>query len=147
MGCQDCNKKPEEAIRYGRRIKPQMPSGYTGCYLRHLGLALPESPVLGAYYSLPRVASDGTIIYAQEHDDQKPPPDINGYMRCADDPFRFYPLWGECLMRMGGLRYNRDFGFVDVVMICNHPACPHAGKYLSVVDCVSCSNRLGPTNE
>lgn len=141
MGCEDCDKKPIQGV-YPEQPVMVLPSGYTGNRLHVLGLTLSDNPNPDAYYSLPKVTSDGSIIYAQEREDQSPPPEINGYIRCVDDPFRFAPLWDECLMRIVGTTYNRVCGYIDVVMICNHPDCQYAGKRLTVLECESCPHRL-----
>jgi hypothetical protein len=141
MPCTDCTQHPK--LNHPAKVPFQVPTGYTGCTLASLARALPE-PIPGTPYALPRVAVDGTIIYA--HDEQPPPPDINGYRRNLDDPWRFHPLWNECTMRIHGTSRNRRSGAINVVMICNHPNSPHQGVRLTHPHCADCLLRLSKDN-
>lgn len=145
MGCDGCDKKPK---RIGtEKVANHFPTGFTGNRMSILRAMLPEHPTPDAYYSLPKIMEDGTIIYAEEFEGQKPPPEINGYLRSPDDPFRFYPQWNECQMRIIGLRYDRTRGSINVSMICNNPGCKHSGHRLTVLECHDCDCRLEIVNE
>jgi hypothetical protein len=61
------------------------------------------------------VHDDGSIEYRAT---DKPPTDINGYERDADNPLLFRPLWPVCMKRLCGVNQNK--GSVQVQMICVH---------------------------
>lgn len=58
----------------------------------------------------------------------------------AIDDYTFKPLWPNCKMRMGGLKYleNKE---VEIKMICNHPEAPHFSKFVVLDDCAGCPLR------
>jgi hypothetical protein len=144
MTCRDCDSDKSAAIE--QPVVFQFPTGYTGCTLGSLCGALPP-PIPGTPYNLPRITGKGVIIYTPNFEGQLPPPEINGYQRDFDDPWRFYPLWKECVMRIHGTSRNRQRGSINVRMICNHPECQYAGKYVTVLECETCSYRLEPYHE
>lgn len=142
MGCKDCDTQIQEgSVPIQKPVV--FPQGYTGCTLGTLAQALP-SELLGAPYPLPRITESGDIIYAQRDVALKPPPDIDGYVRDQDDPWRFHPLWTECVMRIHGTRRNRSTGAINVVMICNHPQCAYRGGRIAYTDCNTCPHRMEP---
>jgi hypothetical protein len=92
----------------------------------------------GSRYAAPVVLSDGSIEYARVDGD--PPPDIDGYERCQDNPWKFLPLWPACAVRMQGTRRERS-GAIDVVMLCQHPEHERFGKPVKYVGCSACPLR------
>jgi hypothetical protein len=91
---------------------------------------------------------DGTIIYP-EHDSpwNDEPNEINGYQRDPNNPFRFVPLWKECLLRRGiAVRYAQC-GCIDVIMRCGHPKCAKFGDRVSHTDCADCLLRIQEPND
>jgi len=83
---------------------------------------------------------NGCICY-EHSNDETPPRDINGYKRDPNNPFRFIPLWPECLLRHGmGVRYT-NCGCIDVIMRCNNPDAIQFGDRVGHEQCCVCQWR------
>ena len=90
-------------------------------------------------FSRPAIHQDGSIEYPVTGD--KPPAEINGYLRDATNKWLFRPTWVPCRLRMSGIKPNKKTGEINVVMVCNNPPAEQFHKFVTAPECATCPVR------
>lgn len=93
---------------------------------------------------IPRIESDGAIVYEKREGDWEPPRDINGYRRDPDNPWRFISLWPECERRAPIKKRAANHGCVRVVMKCKNRDSNLHGEVVTYEQCQQCRGGSKP---
>lgn len=110
--------------------------------LADLQFAMPFDDGIRRQFRRPVVDNDGSIEYPKLSGDTVPPDNIEGYERDPENPWRFTPVWPECVLRAQGVKLKPN-GCIDVAMVCQHPQAEQFSQPIGVDACLSCPIRAG----
>jgi hypothetical protein len=108
--------------------------------LQQMQYALPPFDGVKRDFQRPVFEDDGSIEYPKLNGDFEPPPNIEGYVRDKNNPWRFTPEWPECASRYHGVKM-RPCGSIQVKMACQNPESEHNGENVTCEDCQGCPVR------
>ena len=79
---------------------------------------------------------DGSVMYVKKG--QEPPPDLDGFSRDPQNPWRFIPLWQACDWRYQ-TQYLKQCGALAVRTTCRNPDGPTGkGQVVEFNHCQAC---------
>lgn len=107
--------------------------------LAQIRFSLPMDTVQ-RFHPRPIFHPDGSIEYPKPEAASTPPDEIEGYKRANDNPWRFTPLWPDCVMRFQGAKLKEN-GCIQVHMICQNPEAAAFGKQVDCKTCTECPVR------
>lgn len=148
MSCCGDNTAPKPANTQAEieKILANLPVAVHGFYdtgahqLQQLAMIMPPADSKTRTYGRPTFHPDGSIEFPKQ--EGAPPKDIDGYYRDEQNTFLFRPLWGECILRMQGLKMDQKTGEIDVKMVCNNPEAKNTfQKFVTAKQCSECPVR------